>query len=175
MMNAVLEEIGLREAALGAGALALVVILGALAFQHIGGYEPCALCLRQRWAYYAGIPLALLAGVLAGSRPALAAALLAAVAVGFLINAGLGVHHAGVEWGWWAGPAGCVGGGAELTTDASNMLEALRNTRVVPCDEPEFRFLGLSFAGFNALISGGLALLAGWGVRAYSSRRVIAV
>lgn len=173
-MSGLLDRIGLREAALGVGLLALAAILAALAFQYIGGYEPCALCYRQRWGYYAGVPLALLAAAFANTRPTLAVGLLAAAALGFVINAGLGVHHAGVEWGWWAGPAGCSGNAAELTTDASNMLEALRNTRVVPCDEPEFRFLGLSFAGYNALISGGLALLAGLGLRAWSAGRLAA-
>jgi len=171
-MSGLLDRIGLREAALGVGLLALAAILAALAFQYIGGYEPCALCYRQRWGYYAGVPLALLAAVFASARPALAVGLLAAAALGFVVNAGLGVHHVGVEWGWWAGPAGCAGGAADLTTDASNMLEALRTTRVIPCDEPEFRFLGLSFAGYNALISGGLALLAGLGLRAWSAGRL---
>jgi len=173
-MNAVLEEIGLREAALGVGVLAIATILGALAFQHLGGYEPCALCYRQRWGYYAGAPLALLAFFVARARPFAAAGLLGAVAVAFIINAGLGVHHAGVEWGWWAGPAGCSAGATGLTSDAGNMLEALRNARVVPCDEPEFRFLGLSFAGYNAVISAGLALLAALGLRTYAARRLAA-
>ena len=30
---------------------------GALAFEHIGGYIPCALCLMQRTPYYWGIPI----------------------------------------------------------------------------------------------------------------------
>lgn len=173
-MYGLLEKVGLREAALAVGALAIATILGALAFQYLGGYEPCALCYRQRWGYYAGAPLALLAFFVARARPGVAAGLLGAAGLAFVINAGLGAHHAGVEWGWWAGPAGCSAGASGLTTDAGNMLEALRSTRVVPCDEPEFRFLGLSFAGYNALISAGLTLLAGLGLRTYTTRRLAA-
>ena len=44
---------------------AIAVILTALGFQYIGGYAPCPLCLQQRYAYYAGIPLVFLALVLA--------------------------------------------------------------------------------------------------------------
>ena len=87
---------------------AVAVILVALGFQYIGGYAPCPLCLQQRYAYYAGIPLLFLALVLvAADRRALAAVLFLAVAAGFLANAGLGVYHAGVEWKFWAGPDTC--------------------------------------------------------------------
>ncbi|MBU2532498.1 MAG: disulfide bond formation protein B, partial [Alphaproteobacteria bacterium] len=49
---------------------AIATILGAFAFEHIGGYAPCPLCLQQRYAYYVGIPLLFLALVLlsAGRR-----------------------------------------------------------------------------------------------------------
>ncbi len=170
MIGDLVGKLGLREAALIVAALGTAAILSALAFQYIGGYEPCALCYRQRWAYYLGIPVALLAAALAGNRPGLAAGLLGLAGLGFALNAGFGVHHAGVEWGWWAGPAGCSGAG-ELTSDASAMLEALSQTKIVPCDEAPFRVLGLSMAGYNALLSAGLAGLAALGVRAGMARR----
>ncbi len=157
------QSLSLRQIAAAVAGLALVVILLALAYEHIGGYVPCELCYRQRWAYYAAIPMALLGAMFAGSRPGLSRAVLGACAFMFLVNAGLGVHHAGVEWGWWAGPEGCSGG-VQLSGDAARLLESLRNAEIVRCDEPAFRFLGLSFAGYNALISTGLAMLAGAGV-----------
>jgi hypothetical protein len=69
---------------------AVAVILAALAFEHIGGYTPCPLCLQQRYAYYAGIP-ALLAALYLVSvrRPGPAAAIFALVAIAFLVNAAL--------------------------------------------------------------------------------------
>jgi len=54
-----------------AAALAIgmaLVVGGALAFEHIGGYIPCALCLQQRTPYYVGIPVALLALLSAAMR-----------------------------------------------------------------------------------------------------------
>lgn len=173
MVGGLIERLGMREAALTVAGLAAATILGALAYEHLGGYEPCELCLRQRWAYYAGIPAALLAFVLAHKRPGIAAALLGFVGVAFVVNAGLGVHHAGVEWGWWAGPSGCSGG-VQVSTDAGALADSLSDAAPVRCDEPAFRFLGLSFAGYNALISAALAGLAAIGLRRYLADRVVA-
>lgn len=140
-------------------ALALGTLIAALAFEHIGGYEPCPLCLRQRWAFYIATPLALMALMLAlyeKRDPATLALTLCAAA--FAVNAVLGGHHAGVEWGWWPGPDDCAGGA--LTTPTGNLLSELRTTNVVRCDQPSWRFLGISFAGYNALISAALAAIA---------------
>jgi disulfide bond formation protein DsbB len=137
---------------------AIAVLLTALGFQYIGGYAPCPLCLQQRYAYYAGIPLVFLALVLiAADRRSLAAVLFLAVAAGFLANAGLGIYHAGVEWKFWAGPDTC-GAAQGLSTTSGGLLESLEKIRVVRCDEAAWRFLGLSFAGWNVLISLALAL-----------------
>jgi len=170
-MHEIIDRIGLREAALGLLALAGATILAALAYEHIGGYVPCELCYRQRWAYYIAIPVALAGVLFAHSRPAVAAGALGVIAVAFLLNTGLGVHHAGVEWGWWAGPEGCSGG-VQLSTDTSALIESLRNGQTVRCDEPAFRVLGLSFAGWNAVISLGLAALAGLGLARFARRQV---
>jgi len=171
-MQSIIGQIGMREAALGVFGLAGVTILAALAYEHVGGYEPCELCLRQRWAYYVGIPAALLAFLLARHRPALAAGALAFAGIAFLLNTGLGVHHAGVEWGWWPGPAGCSGG-TQVSSDTGALLESLRNNEVVRCDEPAFRFLALSFAGWNAVISLALTALAGVGLHRFARRHLV--
>lgn len=143
--------------------LAAATIAGAWGFQLIGGYVPCALCLTQRVPYYVGLPLALL-GLLATVRPGTATlgrVLFLLAAAGFLYGAGLGVYQAGAEWGFWPGPADC-GGGVATTTDAGNLLAQLKATRVVSCTEASWRLLGLSFAGWNAVVSGlAAALLAG--------------
>lgn len=132
--------------------LAVVVIATALAFEHVGGYVPCPLCLQQRYAYYAGVPLLFLALVLvAAERERLAALVFVVVALGFLANAGLGIYHAGAEWKFWPGPDTCAAGPAPLTTSAGGLLKELAKTRVVRCDEAAWRMLGLSFAGWNVV------------------------
>jgi len=133
--------------------LAAAVILAALAFQYIGGYEPCALCYQQRYAYYAGVPLMFAALVFLSADQARAAAIIfLVVALAFLANSGLGVYQAGAEYGFWPGPEACSGG-QELSTSAVDLLGDLEKAKVVRCDTPEWWFLGLTFAGWNALLS----------------------
>jgi disulfide bond formation protein DsbB len=145
-------------AAVGAGA-----ILGAWIFQYGFGLKPCPLCLEQRYAYYFAIPLAvmvMLGDQVGASRKVLLAALVA-IALGMAWNAGLGVYHAGVEWKWWAGPQECSGALEDLGS-AGGLLNKLQSISVVRCDDAAWRFLGLSLAGYNALISLALAAVAAW-------------
>ncbi|MBV9076719.1 MAG: disulfide bond formation protein B [Methylobacteriaceae bacterium] len=146
-----------RPAATLVLAVAAATILGALASQHLFGLIPCKLCLEQRQPYYLGLPLAL-ATLLAppGSWRRLGLALLALL---FVWSAALAINHAGVEWGFWLGPADCAGGGANPAS-VGDLMAAIQRSRVVSCTEAAWRFLGLSLAGWNALISLGLALFA---------------
>jgi disulfide bond formation protein DsbB len=145
----------------GAGLfLATAVILAALAFEHIGRYQACPLCLQQRYAYYAGVPLLFLALVLVtADYPRWAALLFSLVALAFFSNALLGVYHAGAEWKYWPGPEGCAGTGAPPVS-VKDLLAGLETESGARCDEPQFRFLGLSFAGWNVVASTMLAGLA---------------
>jgi len=139
----------------GAAALLLAAagILIALAFQYIGGYAPCPLCLMERYAYYAGIPLLFVALVLvATDRASWAAFVFFIVALAFLANAGLGIYHAGAEWKFWAGPDTCSSVSQELG-GSGGLLKQLETTRVIRCDEAPWTFLGLSFAGWNVVTS----------------------
>ena len=161
-----------RSAPIAAAAVAIAIIgsaalLGAWFFQYVIGLPPCPLCLEQRVAYYVAIPLAamILLGLSVGaSRKVLLLALLA-IAAAMAWNAGLGVYHSGVEWHWWAGPQDCSGSTADFGP-AGGLLERMQSERLVRCDEAAWRFLGLSLAGYNALISLALAAVALWGTAA---------
>ena len=146
-----------RGLAYQTGSFALFVsaaaILTALGFQYIGGYVPCELCLEQRWAYYAAIPLLFVALALSSAgKSGWATALFFVVALAFLANAGLGAYHAGAEWKFWPGPASC-GGAPSLATSAGDLIKDLEHIKVVSCTDAAFRFLGLSFAGWNVVSS----------------------
>jgi disulfide bond formation protein DsbB len=151
------EDVGRTIAILSALALA-----GALALEHIGGVLPCPLCLDQRIAYYAAVPLGLLAFAMAAGRPQWSRLILAIIAIGFVINAGLGVFHAGVEWGWWPGPDTCSGIGS-IATSPDALLKSFSKPQVVRCDQAAIRIFGLSLAGYSAILSAGLAILAARG------------
>ncbi len=135
---------------------ALATIAGAWGFEIIGGYKPCPLCLTQRWSYYIAVPFAiiLIFAVLSGkiSTGALRAGV---VILGLVMLAGgvLGGYHAGVEWGFWPGPSSCTGGGG-LSGGLPDLTQ-----KVIQCDEVQIRIFGLSFAGWNAVISGFCALV----------------
>ena len=138
---------------------ASLVLAGAWAFQLIGGYQPCALCLQQRLPYYMGIPVALLLmlGMQGLLSPKVQRLLFVALTLIFAVSLFLAVRHAGVEWKWWLGPAGC--GAGDLTSAIAPLGSAEADPNQIPvfCDEAALRVLGLSFAGWNAVAS--LALL----------------
>src|SRR5690606_41397638 len=97
-----------RKASAGLLSLGMAATVGgALAFEHIGGYIPCALCLLQRDPYYYGIPVAVAAlpSALFGGPVWLTRLLLAVACIMMLVRAGRGSYHAGVEWGFWEGRA----------------------------------------------------------------------
>src|ERR1700680_1913653 len=120
---------------------ACAVILTALGFEHLGGLAPCPLCLQQRYAYYACIPLLVLALVFVATAHRGAAALtFMVVALAFLANAGLATYHAGAEWKLWPGPDSCSAAGS-LNTDAGSLLSNLATTRAVRCDTAAWRLL----------------------------------
>lgn len=134
----------------------VVVILTALAFEYIGGMRPCPLCLQQRWAYYAAIPLLFAGLVLVSSgKPTLGGVLFLLVSLAFLANAGLGTYHAGVEWGFWPGPETCSGAPPAPSASGGSLLKRLEANKVavVRCDAAAGRFLGLSFPGWNVVAS----------------------
>ena len=137
-------------------------ILGAWAFELIGDLAPCPMCLEQRWAYYAAIPVLILVLLFARSadRAALARTGLGLAALALAAGGVYAAYHAGVEWKWWEGPSSCSGG-ANLTPGGLPDL----TKRVVLCDEAAWRLFGISLAGYNVLISAALALIAVWGIR----------
>jgi disulfide bond formation protein DsbB len=126
-------------AALAILVIAAATIAGAWYFQLVLGLQPCPMCLEQRYAYYLAIPLATLG------------------------NAVFGAYHAGVEWKFWPGPADCTGPVGNLGT-AGSLLDRLDTVKVVMCDEVQWSFLGISLAGYNALISLLMAAIALWGI-----------
>jgi disulfide bond formation protein DsbB len=160
-----------RAAALAITAVAAATLTGAWFFQLVLDIRPCPLCLEQRYAYYLAVPLgALVAWAAARHAPrAVLIAGLAVLAAAALANAYLGAYHAGVEWGFWPGPAECSGPVLDLG-QAGSLFDNLDKVKVIRCDEVQWRFLGLSLAGYNVLISLAMAALAGWGI-AKTARR----
>jgi disulfide bond formation protein DsbB len=131
--------------------LAVLAIAGAWFSQLVGGLVPCELCLEQRVAYYWGVPLLALILIFWNRLPLTVWYIGTAIAaLIFVWSLYMGFYHAGVEWGFWPGPTACTGTGVSMNFNDLTNIDA---ARVVPCDAVQFRFLGLSLAGYNALVS----------------------
>ncbi len=152
-------------AALAVFALAAATLLGAWYFQYVLKLPPCPLCLEERLPYHIVVPLALLIAIAAlvhAPRQLIAVGFLA-ILLAALAGAALGAYHSGVEWHWWAGPTDCSGPVTDFTAKGA-LIDQLQSIRVVRCDEAAWRFLGLSLAGYNVLISLALAAIAAYGL-----------
>jgi len=152
-----------RQAVILLFLLAAATIVGAWGFQVLGGYIPCPLCLKQRMIYYTVVPLLALLMWLILADPGKARIVrrgLLLVALMMLASAFLGGYHAGVEWKWWPGPDSCTFGAG-----LSGGLPNLSTAKAVSCDVAQWRFIGLSFAGWNVVISLVAVGLALWGAR----------
>ncbi len=156
-------------AALVVLAASVATLAGAWGFQLIGDLAPCPMCLVQRWAYYAAIPICLLILFLRrdSADGTLSRAALALCGLGILAGGAYGAYHAGVEWKWWPGPTTCAAGGT-FSGDSSGLPD-LTKPPIVPCDEAAWRLFGLSLAGYNVLISLALVALCGWALKRKSA------
>ena len=145
--------------ALFSSALMLAI---AHAFETFGGYAPCTLCLRQREVYWLAGSVAIVGLVVEQLSPLKRWVWLfqAALALIFAVGMAVAVYHSGAEWKFWPGPTTCASTGAAVSLDS---LTAIANgtAKIKPpaCDEAAWRFLGISMAGWNALISLELAVL----------------
>lgn len=147
------SEVGLpRLARWIALLLPLGLLGGALGSQYLGGLIPCEMCYWQRWPHGAAIILAGLAfTVPASTRLARILTLLAALAIAS--SGAIGVYHAGVE-------AGIFEGFTQCTASGPATLQDIMNTPLIRCDQVQWSFLGLSMAGWNAILSlGGAAVI----------------
>jgi disulfide bond formation protein DsbB len=167
LMRAEVAETRPDAAALSAGTIAAIgaaTLAGAWFFEYVLDIKPCPMCLEQRYAYYLVIVLGVVLAFAAPRLPrAVALAGLAVLALAAFGNSIFGAFHAGVEWGFWQGPATCSGPITDLGS-AGNLLQRLDTVKVIRCDEVQWRFLGLSLAGYNFLISGLMGLVALFGI-----------
>lgn len=144
-----------------ARALALLVptglLAGALGSEYWGGLYPCEMCHWQRWPHYAAVVLALLSLLLI-RMPDRGRSLVWLAALAILVSGVIGVYHAGVEAGLFEGLTQCSvvpgSGGGDPLAD-------IMATPLIRCDQVQWSFLGISMAGWNAIISilSGLVIL----------------
>ena len=145
--------------------LPLALLGGALGSQYLGGLHPCEMCFWQRWAHGAAILFAALAFTApADTSRSRNLTLLAAFAIA--VSGVIGVYHAGVEAKIFPGFTTCTSVASGKTTE--ELLDQILHAPIVRCDQIQFEFLGISMAGWNAILSlGGAALILILALRAF--------
>ena len=158
MMN-----ISARQLAILAGAGSAALLITALIFQSVG-YVPCELCILQRWPHLAAAIIGAVLIFIDSKLLRWAGALAAGLATAFAI------YHAGVEYQWWQGPVACTGGiDGMLNMSTQDLMAQLQSVPVTRCDQPQWYFLGLTMAGWNAICS---AILTGMWLRSALGRGI---
>ena len=140
---------GAAQARLLALVVPVVLLGGALLSQYVGGLHPCEMCIWQRWPHGAAILLAA-AAMLSPVQGPRTRPLVLLAALAIAVSGAIGVFHAGVELKYWEGLTRCSTGGALS-------LDDLMKVPLVRCDQIQFSFLGISMAGWNAILSLGAA------------------
>lgn len=140
-------------------AVPAALLAGALGSQYIGGLHPCEMCHWQRWGHYAALGFAL-ASLAVRGRPATARALLWLAAAAILSSGLIGAYHAGVEAGVFEGITRCTS--QPVGSSTADLLADIMATPLIRCDQVQWSFLGVSMAGWNAILSIGFGLLILW-------------
>ncbi|MCE8511603.1 disulfide bond formation protein B [Ruegeria pomeroyi] len=140
-----------RLVLLAAGGSA-ALLLAAWGFQYLGGMAPCKLCIWQRYPHGAAVLIGAVTLATGWGILPWAGALAA------LTTAGIGLYHAGVEQGWWEGPTTCTSGPIGGLS-AEQLMAQIMEAPLVRCDEIPWDLFGISMAGWNGLVSLGLALV----------------
>lgn len=146
------------------GSASALLLAGAHAFEKFGGMAPCPLCLDQREVHWAALFLTIIAYIACQGLNArrVTAAAIGVLGLVYICSAVLATYHAGVEWKFWPGPPTCSAsaGLANAINNPGDLLSQLNSAPLVSCSDAAWRFLGISMAGYNALLSLGLAALA---------------
>lgn len=148
----------LGRARLLALAVPAALLGGALGSQYVGGLYPCEMCHWQRWGHYAALGLALLSLIL-GSRGQTSRILVWLALAGIASSGLIGIYHAGVEADIFEGFTQCTASAGGSTDD---ILAQIMDAPLIRCDDVQWSFLGISMAGWNAIISLGTAGLILW-------------
>ena len=147
--------------------VSVAILVTVFTSQYGFGLRPCQLCLYQRVPYGVSIFLALLAlGLRLDAKKT--SWVLWLCGLTFVVGAGLGLYHTGVEQHWWAGPTSCSGGLGTVRS-VEDLAALLSKPIDIPsCDKIAWQLFGISMAGYNMLASLALA-----GFSALSAQRLM--
>ena len=116
--------------------------------QHVLGHKPCNLCIIERIPYIAAIILISLIFILNRYQKIISSLIL----IFFIFGAVVSFYHFGIEQGFFSESLVCDLGNSRAL-NKEELLNQLKKTEIVSCKDVTFRFLGLSLATINTIIS----------------------
>ena len=132
------------------GILAFSILSLSIAYfiQYVLGHKPCNLCIIERIPYIAAIILISLVFILNKYQKIISSLIL----IFFIFGAVVSFYHFGIEQGFFSESLVCdLGNSRPLNKE--ELLNQLKKTEIVSCKDVTFRFLGLSLATINTVIS----------------------
>ena len=132
------------------GILAFSIFSLSIAYfiQYVLGHKPCNLCIIERIPYIAAIILISLIFILNRYQKIISSLIL----IFFIFGAVVSFYHFGIEQGFFSESLVCdLGNSRPLNKE--ELLNQLKKTEIVSCKDVTFRFLGLSLATINTVIS----------------------
>ena len=132
------------------GILAFSILSLSIAYfiQYVLGHKPCNLCLIERIPYIAAIILISLIFILNRYQKIISSLIL----IFFIFGAVVSFYHFGIEQGFFSESLVCDLGNSQ-PLNKEELLNQLKKTEIVSCKDVTFRFLGLSLATINTIIS----------------------
>ena len=132
------------------GILAFSILSLSIAYfiQYVLGHKPCNLCIIERIPYIAAIIFISLIFILNRYQKIISSLIL----IFFIFGAVVSFYHFGIEQGFFSESLVCdLGNSRPLNKE--ELLNQLKKTEIVSCKDVTFRFLGLSLATINTVIS----------------------
>ena len=132
------------------GILAFSILSLSIAYfiQYVLGHKPCNLCIIERIPYIAAIILISLIFILNRYQKIISSLIL----IFFIFGAVVSFYHFGIEQGFFSESLVCDLGNSQ-PTNKEELLNQLKKAEIVSCKDVTFRFLGLSLATINTIIS----------------------
>jgi len=126
----------------------IVTLSIAYFIQYVLGHKPCNLCIIERIPYIAAIILISLIFILNRYQKIISSLIL----IFFIFGAVVSFYHFGIEQGFFSESLVCDLGNSQ-PLNKEDLLNQLKKTEIVSCKDVTFRFLGLSLATINTVIS----------------------
>ena len=132
------------------GVLAFSILSLSIAYfiQYILGHKPCNLCLIERIPYLSAVILVALIFIVKRFEKIFSGIIL----IFFIFGAIISFYHVGIEQGFFSESLVCNLGNSGTDLSKEQLLKQLENAPI-SCKEVTFRFLGLSLATINTIIS----------------------